>query len=243
MAVPLAYRFDHNHDNDNDNQFSSASVASDFGQLKQSNRSPSKNRFRLSIIEGKDKNTQDTLAKLLSDEKLHNDEQPLKFEIAYPVLADRRGINATPAGRAASRKVWRDTGADAAKWLIHKLQTEQHPDMIIGIAETITDLGAVALPAILGELEGCAPKPEYAALVEALSWMDPPQNSSLLVRINSIADRYLASSDRDCQIAAVQLTRILDDRRARLLLDKAQGTAGQRLREEIEDLLSERFEE
>src|SRR2546426_2196979 len=39
-----------------------------------------------------------------ADDTLNRD---LKFEIAYHALADRRGANATPAGRTVSRKVWR----------------------------------------------------------------------------------------------------------------------------------------
>lgn len=170
-------------------------------------------------------------------------ERNLKFEIAYPALADRRGTNATPAGRTASRKVWLDAGTDATKWLIDRLRTEQHLEMIIGIAETITDLGSVALPIALAELERYEARREYAALVGALAWMTPPQQPLLVSRIASIVDRYLASSDIDCQVAAIQLTRMLDDDKARARLTAAKSTAGQRLREEIEDLLNERFDE
>src|SRR2546426_882103 len=148
-----------------------------------------------------------------------------------------------PAGRTASRKVWLDAGADAARWLINRLRTEQHPEMIIGIAETITELGAVALPTALAELERDEAKPEYAALVEALAWMTPPPQPLLMSRIACIIDRYLRSPHIDCQVAAVQLTRILDDDTARTRLDAAKRNAGQRLREEIEDLLNERFGE
>jgi hypothetical protein len=170
-------------------------------------------------------------------------DRDLGFEIAYHALADRRGVNATPAGRTGSRKVWLNAGADAAQWLIDRLRTEQHPETIIGIAETITELGAVALLIALAELERYEAKPEYAALVEALAWMTPPSQPLLVARIAGIVDRYLASPHIDCQVAAVQLTRILDDNAARTRLDAAKKNAGQRLREEIEDLLNERFGE
>lgn len=166
-----------------------------------------------------------------------------KLEIAYHALADRRGANATPAGRAASRKIWRDAGTKAVEWLIDKFKKEQHPETIIGIAETITALEDIALPVVLSELEGDEPKPEYAALIEALAWMKPPQHPHSLTRIVSIINRYFASPHLDCQVAAVQLTRILDDDQARQFLDRAKKSAKQRLHEEIEDLLNERFEE
>lgn len=172
-----------------------------------------------------------------------NLERDLNFEIAYQALADRRGANATPAGRVASRKVWLDAGADAARWLIDRLRTEQHPETIIGIAETITDLGVIALPIALAELERDEAKPEYAPLVEALAWMAPPSQPQLIWRIAHIIDRYLASSYVDCQVAAVQLTRLLDDEMAHLRLVTAKRNAKPRLREEIEDLLNERFGE
>jgi hypothetical protein len=171
-------------------------------------------------------------------------ERDLKFEIAYHALADRRGANATPAGRTLSRRVWLDAGEDAAKWLIDRLQTEQHTETLIGIAETITELGAVALPIALAELERYKEaKPEFAALVEALAWIKPPRQPQLLSRIASIVDRYLESPQIDCQVAAIQLTRILNDNEARTRLNAAKKNAGQRLREEIEDLLNERFDE
>jgi len=170
-------------------------------------------------------------------------ERTREFEIAYYALADRRGINATPEGRTASRKVWLDHGAYAAKWLIDRLRTEQHPEMIIGIAETITALGQMALPDALLELERSEATPEYAPLIEALAWMAPPSQPQLISRIISIMNRYLASSDIDCQVAAVQLTRLLADDMARAHLDKANRNARQRLREEINDLMNERFDE
>lgn len=163
------------------------------------------------------------------------------FEIAYHALADRRGVNATPNGRTASRKVWLDAGERATRWLIGRLRTEQHPETIIGIAETITEMGAVALPVVLVELEREEAKPAYAPLLEALSWMTLSLQPTHVSRIVGIIDRYLASSHIDCQVAAVQLTRLLDDHTARSRLDSAKKNAGQRLREEIEDLLSERF--
>jgi len=166
-----------------------------------------------------------------------------KFGITYHALADRRGANATPAGRTKSRQVWLDAGEDAARWLIDRLQTEQHTETLIGIAETITELGALALPIALAKLEGDEAKPRFAVLVEALAWMKPPRQPLLLSRIASIVDRYLASPHIDCQVAAVQLTRILNDDEARTRLNAAKQDAGQRLREEIEDLLDERFDE
>jgi hypothetical protein len=165
------------------------------------------------------------------------------FEIAYQALADRRGTNATPTGRTASRKVWLDAGADAAKWLINRLRTERHQETIIGISETLTELGAVALPVALSEIEGNEALPEYAALIEALAWITPPTQSQLVARIAGIVDRYLTSSHVDCQMAAVQLTRLLDDKAARTRLEAAKRNAGQRLCEEIKDLLDERFGE
>ena len=171
------------------------------------------------------------------------DPDELQFEKAYHTLADRRGANATPAGRTASRKVWLDAGANAARWLIERLRTEQHPEMIIGIAETITELGDVALPIALAELEHNEVKPKYAALIEALAWMRPPPQFLFRSRIARIIDRYLASPHLDCGVAGVQLTRLLDDDAARIRLGVAKENAGQRLREEIEDVLSERFGE
>jgi len=143
-----------------------------------------------------------------------------------------------------SRKVWLDVGADAAKWLINRLRAEQHPETIFGIAETITELGTVALPIVLAELERYEAKQEYAVLVEALAWMTPPQQPLLMSRIAGVIDRYLASPHIDCQVAAAQLTRILNnDDAARTRLEVAKRRAGPRLREEIEDLLNERFGE
>jgi hypothetical protein len=162
------------------------------------------------------------------------------FEKTYQALTDRRGVNATPAGRTASRRVWIEAGADAARWLIERLRTEEHSETIIGIAETITEMGAIALPIALEELERDEAKPEHATLIEALSWMDQPSHSLLLSRIACIIDRYLASSNVDCQVAAVQLTRILDANAARTRLNRALRNAKPRLREEIEDMLPER---
>ena len=176
-------------------------------------------------------------------EELDFNRKERDFEIAYHALADRRGANATPAGRAASRKIWREAGTKAVEWLIDKYKKEQHPETIIGIAETLTALEDIALPVVLTELEGDEPKPEYAALVESLAWMKLPQQSPSRLRIVSIINRYLASPHLDCQVAAVQLTRILDDDQARQFLDRAKKSANQRLHEEIEDLLNERFEE
>ena len=139
--------------------------------------------------------------------------------------------------------MWLDSGADAAKWLIDRLRTEQHLETTIGIAETITELETVALPIALSTLECNEAKPEYATLVGALAWMKPPQQPPLISRVAGIIDRYLASPHIDCRLGAVQLTRLLDDDAARIRLDAAKENASQRLREEIDDVLSERFGE
>jgi len=167
-----------------------------------------------------------------------------KFEIAYPALADRRGVNATPAGRSLSRKIWMDAGQDAAKWLIDQLEKEQHPEMIDGIAETLTELGSLALSAVLSKLEEeSEAKSENIPLLDALSWMalKQPLQSSVKPRIESIIKRYLEFPSIDCKIAAIQLTRLLDDDAARSWIETAKQSADSDLQEEIDDLLDERF--
>lgn len=205
--------------------------------------SPSTTIDHLSLIGFIPKSTPPSAKEAEAKEAVEKFERTHKFKIAYYALADRRGINATPEGRTASRKVWLDHGADAAKWLIDRLRTEQHPEMVIGIAETITALGQMALPVALLELECSEATPEYAPLIEALAWMAPPSQPQLISRIISIMNRYLASPHIDCQVAAVQLTRLLDDDMARAHLDKANRNARQRLREEIMDLMNEGFDE
>lgn len=176
-----------------------------------------------------------------SEEKIKRERE---FAIAYEALADRRGVNATPSGRTQTRKLWLDAGPDAAEWLIKRIKTETHPDMIAGVAETITEMGAMALPIALRELERHEDaKPEFEALIEALAWMDPPVQPEQLSQINQIIDRYLESPQLECKLAAVQLTRLLDDDKALVILNATKGNAVQRLREEIEDLLDERFDD
>jgi hypothetical protein len=177
-------------------------------------------------------------------ESLEKLERDREFAIAYEALADRRGVNATPSGRSQTRKLWLVAGPVAAKWLIEQIKTETHPDMIVGVAETITEMGAVAMPIALSEIERYADaKPEFEALIDALAWMDPPEQPELLSRINNIIDRYLKSPQLECKLAAVQLTRLLDDKEAHAILNDAMENSGQRLREEIEDLLNERFDD
>lgn len=106
--------------------------------------------------------------------------------------------------------MWLDSGADAAKWLIDRLRTEQHPETTIGIAETITELKAVVLPIALSTLECNEAKPEYATLVGALAWMTPPQQPQLILRVAGLINRYLVSPHIDCQLGAIQLTRLLE---------------------------------
>jgi len=186
--------------------------------------------------------TSSEIARCLRDVEEEALDQNRKFEIAYPALADRRGANATPAGRSLSRKIWMNAGQDAAKWLIDQLEKEQHLEMIDGIAETITELGSLALFAVLSKLEKEAKaKPEYTALLDALSWMTLTLQPVVKSRIEGIIRRYLESPAIDCKIAALHLTRLLDDDAARSWIERAKQNADSELQEEIDDLLDERF--
>jgi hypothetical protein len=162
-----------------------------------------------------------------------------KFELAYLDLANKLGINSTPEGRRLSHRIWVDNAPYSIYWLISQLLVEQHPEVVISISETITSIGNITLPIILSELQNNEIKTEYTPLIYAISWLTPPQNPQITSQITSVLSTYLNSSQTNLQLAAVQLTRLLNNKDANYWLSKANENAGPTLQEEISDLLNE----
>lgn len=146
---------------------------------------------------------------------------PGAFEEQYQRIGWWKGPHATPAARQGVREFWESWGPRGARWLVRRLRSESHLDLLSGVANLLADLGEVSLRPILDELEFEASRDQAEALLKALAWLGAAGATAGVFagQLTPILAAFLTHDDPDLREAACRATSLLAPGRARALLE------------------------
>jgi hypothetical protein len=119
------------------------------------------------------------------------------------------------AGRAA-REYWFGTGAQGVEWLVRRIRSERHVEVLHDVAALLADLGRVSIDPIIEELDRDPAADQALALLRALGWLGDSHERPTLEGAQGeliLAD-LLQHDDPDIREAAAGAMRLLRPERA-----------------------------
>jgi hypothetical protein len=145
------------------------------------------------------------------------------------------------AAPEAAREFWRTAGVEGIEWLVRRLRSERHVEVLHDAAALLADLGRGSIGPVLEELVS-DPAPDQAlALLRALGWLGESRDRPTLEGAQgelTLAE-WLQHGDPDIREAAARAMRLLRPERATHWLSMRQCVepdAG--VREAIDDELA-----
>jgi hypothetical protein len=144
------------------------------------------------------------------------------FEAVYNRIGWWRGPFATLAARKEVREFWLRNSVVGASWLVERLATETHGDVLDGVANLLADIGTGSIKPIIGKLADKPTRDQTEVLLKALGWIEAPRDATIVdpQSVETTLDTYLSDKDLDIRAAACAATRILPRERAIALLTK-----------------------
>ena len=79
--------------------------------------------------------------------------------------------------RDSAHDFWVHSGTTGAEWLINRLATETHIDVLDGVANLLADLGATSIGPILTKLNARPTRDQADVLLRALGWAEAPRHA------------------------------------------------------------------
>ena len=146
---------------------------------------------------------------------------PDNFEDQYEKIGWWKGPLATSSARQEVHDFWVSRGSRGARWLVRRLRSESHLDLLSGVANLLADLGELSLGPIVEELELEPTRDQAEALLKALAWLGAAGMTAgpLAGRLIPILSAVLIHEDFDVREAACRATSLLAPGRARALLE------------------------
>ena len=146
---------------------------------------------------------------------------PDDFEEQYQKIGWWKGPHATPAARQDVRDFWASRGCRGARWLVRRLRSESHRDLLSGVTNLLADLGEFSLQPIVDELESGPSHEQAEALLKALGWLGTAGMTAGLLtgQLAPILAAFLAHDDLDLRQTACRATSLLAPERALALLE------------------------
>jgi len=146
---------------------------------------------------------------------------PDDFEEQYQKIGWWKGPQATSSARKAVQDFWARQGPRGARWLVRRLRSESHLDLLSGVANLLADLGEVSLRPVVDELEFDPSRDQAEALLKALGWLAAAGLTSGLFagQLAPILAAFLTRDDPDLREAACRATSLLAPQRALGLLE------------------------
>ena len=145
-----------------------------------------------------------------------------EFERWYQQIGWWRGPNATAAVRKLVRSFWMNSGRTGAKWLIERIDTESHIDVLDGVANLLADIGPTSIDPIINKLKATPTRDQVEVLLKALGWVEAPRHAMAIATsvVENTLQGYLLHPDSDIRSAACAATRVLPRNSAIALLDR-----------------------
>jgi hypothetical protein len=147
------------------------------------------------------------------------------FEHVYRLIGWWRGPNSAPAVKRSVRDFWFHCGTTGTEWLIGRLATETHIDILDGVANLLADIGPTSIDPILNKLKARPTRDQAEVLLKALGWVKAPRHAIELpaVDVEKILQAYLEHQDSDIRSSACAATSILPSDSAIALLRRRRG--------------------
>jgi hypothetical protein len=141
----------------------------------------------------------------------------------------------------AAREYWRTAGVEGIEWLVRRLRSERHVEVLHDAAALLADLGRGSIGPVLEEL-ACDPAPDQAlALLRALGWLGETSERPTLEGAQgelTLAE-LLQHGDPDIREAAACAMRLLrPERAAHWLSMRRRVEPDANVREAIDDELA-----
>jgi hypothetical protein len=146
---------------------------------------------------------------------------PDDFEEQYQKIGWWKGPHATDSARQGVRAFWARQGPRGVRWLVRRLRSESHLELLSGVANLLADLGEVSLRPILNELEWKPARDQAEALLEALAWLGETGLTAGVFagQLTPILATFLTHDDADLREMACRATSLLAPGRALALLE------------------------
>ena len=166
-----------------------------------------------------------------------------RFEEEYRRLGWSTGPFARPAVKKQTHAFWVATGITGARWLVKRLATESHVDVLHAVANLLAEFGEKGIGPIVRELEDKPTRDQAEVLLKALGWIEAPLDVTAIDRgvFQKTLEKYTSDRDSDVRAAAYAATRLLPtDAAVNLLARRRSVELDPYAREAIDDALSNR---
>jgi hypothetical protein len=144
------------------------------------------------------------------------------LEAMYQKIGWWRGPHSTAAARTLVCGFWRDEADRGLRWLVSRLRSEWHIDLLDGVASILAQIGETAIRPILDELDRQPSRDQAEALLKALGWLGErgkSASSSLVERLDPVLVTFLGGDDPELREWAARAARLLPQERAVGLLE------------------------
>ncbi len=156
---------------------------------------------------------------------LTSDSPTEERQAQYDRIGWWKGPFAAPQARKSVREFWVDQGAKGAEWLVDRISTETHVEILDGVAGVLKAIGPAAIEPIVRKLEGKPTRDQAEVLLKSLGWIEArrdvtaigPETRRVLCKT---LERYLADKDADIRAAACAASRLLSRSEAVELLER-----------------------
>jgi hypothetical protein len=144
------------------------------------------------------------------------------YEQIYQKIGWWKGPLATAEAQRSLREYWVDRGTAGAEWLVDRIGSETHGDLLDGIANLLADIGPKSIVPIARKLEDEPTRDQAEVLLKSLGWIEATHDDAAVHPHDlwTILGHYLSDADADIRIAACAATRILPRHRRLSLLSQ-----------------------
>jgi hypothetical protein len=139
------------------------------------------------------------------------------LEAMYQKIGWWKGPNASAEARTLVCDFWRRQGDQGLRWLVSRLRSEGHIDVLDGVASILAQIGVTAISPMLDELERQPSRDQAEALLKALGWLGAQgiaASPSLVERLGLVLAMFLRRDDPCLRERAVRAARLLRRERA-----------------------------
>lgn len=136
---------------------------------------------------------------------------PERLEMYYHQVGWHKGRFATPMARKTVRIFWIGAGGEGAHWLVGRIATETHGEILEGVANLLADIGPSSIGPIADALDANFGRDRSEFLLKALGWIGAERDVPIVEprRLEGIIGRYLSDTDPDIRESACAATAVL----------------------------------
>jgi hypothetical protein len=139
------------------------------------------------------------------------------LETMYQKIGWWKGPNATAEARTVVCDFWRNQADQGLQWLVSRLRTEWHIDLLDGVTSILAHIGDTAIPPVLDELERRPSRDQAEALLKALGSLGEQGDAvspPLAERLGLVLATFLSGDDPELRGWAARAARLLPGERA-----------------------------